>query len=217
MTEATGQVFTILTVCTGNICRSPLAEYYLRARLAELGGVRVHSAGTMANDGDRAPVQAEVLANTYGVDVSGHRASYLGERQLRESQLVLALAREHRGAVARMLPRTSRTAFTLREFARLAAGLTDDDLREISLLSPDDVPARLSALVSLVASRRGVVAPAATADDDEVIDPYKRSDATYARSGEQLVPAADAVADILLRAARIQPDVTLATQNGASA
>jgi len=215
--ETTGQVFTILTVCTGNICRSPLAEYYLKSRLAELDGVRVHSAGTMANDGDRAPAQAQALAERYGVDISGHRATYLGEPQLRGSQLVLALAREHRSAVVRAVPRASRTAFTLREFARLAAGLTDADLREISLLPADDVPARLSALVALVAARRGIVAPAASADDDEVIDPYKRSDATYALSGEQLVPAADAVAAVLLRAARIQPSGDVRPGNGASA
>ncbi|MFD3443006.1 low molecular weight phosphatase family protein [Microbacteriaceae bacterium 4G12] len=217
MTEATGQVFTILTVCTGNICRSPLAEYYLRSRLAELGDVQVRSAGTLANDGDRAPAQAEALAKRYGVDVSVHRATYLGERQLRDAQLVLALAREHRSAVVRTLPKASRTAFTLREFARLAEGLTNEDLGRIALLPADDVAGRLSALVALVGSRRGVVAPAATADDDEVIDPYKRSDATYALSGEQLIPAADAVADILLRAARIRPDGAVDTTIGASA
>ena len=53
--------FTILTVCTGNVCRSPIAEKLLRLELRDLPGVRVHSAGTNALV--NAPMTPEVKAN----------------------------------------------------------------------------------------------------------------------------------------------------------
>lgn len=122
---------TILTVCTGNICRSPLAEVLLRARLEPLG-VRVHSAGTHALVDHGMTEQAQEIAVRSGADVSAaadHAARYLVEPLLRESDLVLTMAREHRSYVVQMMPSRLRQTFTAREFARLAATVTDDDVR----------------------------------------------------------------------------------------
>lgn len=197
--------FTILTVCTGNICRSPLAEQYLRAGLSELPHVTVSSAGTMALDGDDMPAEMQALARQHGMEPTAHRARYLQELHVSGAQLVLALAREHRRDVVTMWPRASRYAFTLREFARLAVGLTDADLLDIAWLPTDDTAARLTAAVALVASRRGTVPAADDVLDDEVIDPYRRDEATYTLSGQQLIPAADVVVRVLARAASITP------------
>jgi protein-tyrosine phosphatase len=203
MPDSTAGRFSILTLCTGNICRSPIAEQYLRAGLQRLPQVSVASAGTMANDGDGMPAQAEELARRYGIERSSHRARYALESHVSDAQLVLALAREHRRAAVSLWPRASRYAFTLREFARLAEGLADEDMGEIASMPTDDVPRRLSTLVSLVASRRGSVLRAATEIDDDVVDPYGRDDTVYALSGEQLFPAADVVIRTLDRAAHV--------------
>ena len=202
--HATGD-FTILTVCTGNICRSPLAEQYLRARLAGLPGLTVSSAGTMARDGDPMPAQAIAQARAWGAEPDDHGARYLVESQIAEADLVFGMAREHRRAVVSMHPRASRHTFTLREFARLAEGLTEADLGGVASLPRDDVPGRLRELVRLVASRRGTIEAPRDPDDDDVIDPYRQSDAVFERSSAQLMPAADVVVAVFELAATVTP------------
>lgn len=196
-----GSTFTVLTVCTGNICRSPFAEQYLRAGLADVPGIELASAGTMAVDGDLMPDQAVALARSYGADPSRHRARFLYERDVSGAGLVLALAREHRRAVVAMHPRASRTTFTLREFARLAEALTDEEITGV-VTGLDTVRERLATAVAHVGSLRGTVAAAESPLDDDVVDPYRRSDDVFAESGRQLVPAADQVLRVLRVAAR---------------
>ncbi|WP_209560549.1 low molecular weight phosphatase family protein [Frigoribacterium sp. PvP032] len=193
--------FSLLTVCTGNICRSPLAELYLRRGLADLDDVVVSSAGTMAVDDDVMPDQARALARSYDLEPDDHRARFLFERDVRSADLVIALAREHRRAVVSMHPRASRYTFTMREAARLAEGVTDAELAAVMPLVGSPVADRLRAAVVLLASRRGTVPAPEDAIDDDVVDPYRRSDETFAESGRQLVPAADVVLDLLRRAA----------------
>ncbi|WP_248705004.1 low molecular weight phosphatase family protein [Curtobacterium sp. MWU13-2055] len=195
--------FTILTVCTGNICRSPLAEQYLRAGLAGLDHVELGSAGTMASDGDRMPTQAQSLSRAYGGVPDAHRARFLFESHVSGADLVLAMAREHRRAVVAMHPRASRYTFTLREFARLAGGLTDEDLFEVARMPQTASADRLRAVVALVAARRGFVPNASDPVHDDVVDPYRRSDSVYEASAQQLVPAADIVIRALGRAVNI--------------
>lgn len=180
---------TVLTVCTGNICRSPMGEVLLRRALSDLG-VRVHSGGTHALVDHEMTEQAQQLAVAQGADAAAaaaHRARLLTERMLAESDLVLTMAREHRSHVVQMSPALLRRSFTVREFARLAATLTDDEIRHGVASAGSDAGARLQALAGLVGGQRGLV-PAAP-DEDDVIDPYRRSQATYDLSASQLVPA----------------------------
>ena len=193
--------FSLLTVCTGNICRSPLAELYLRRGLADLVDVAVTSAGTMAVDDDVMPEQARALARSFDLEPDAHRARFLFERDVRSADLVLALAREHRRAVVAMHPRASRWTFTLREAARLARDVSDAELADAMPASGASTAERLRAAVELLASRRGTVPAADDPLDDDVVDPYRRSDETFVESGRQLVPAADVVVDLLRRAA----------------
>ncbi|MBD8703988.1 low molecular weight phosphatase family protein [Frigoribacterium sp. CFBP 13712] len=197
--------FRILTVCTGNICRSPFAEQYLRSELEKRGvvDIRVDSAGTMAQDGQTMPPQAQNLARQYGADPEGHKARYLFEGHVAGSDLVFGMGREHRRAVVSMYPRASRYSFTLREFARLADGVTDLDLAGAAALPLSDTSGRLRAAVAAVASRRGLVDAAMHADDDDVVDPYRLDDSVFAESGRQLVPAADVVVRVLASAAAL--------------
>ena len=193
----TDDVFTVLTVCTGNICRSPLAAVALAHGLADVPGVRVVSAGTRAQDGAPMTNQGLVLARSYGLDGSEHTASYLTEGEISRAQLVLGMSREHRSAVVSMVPRAVKTTFSLREFARLAEGLSEADGALVAGLDPEDTRGRLQTMVALVASQRGQVAVASDPSDDDIVDPYRRSDDVYAESGRQLMPAASTVAEVL--------------------
>jgi protein-tyrosine phosphatase len=193
---------TILTVCTGNICRSPMAEVLLRARLEPLG-VRVHSAGTHALVGHGMTEQAQDLAVRAGASAdaaAAHAARYLVEPLLAESDLVLAMSREHRSHVVQMMPSRLRQTFTAREFARLASTLTDDAVRAVADAAGTDQRARLSAALRLLGDQRGLTL--AAAEDDDVIDPYRRSQATYEASAAQLIPAIDEVERIVRAALR---------------
>lgn len=188
----------LLTVCTGNICRSPLAAQVLRARLDGLA-VTVASAGThaladapMTPEAQRLAVEADALAG----DPEAHRARLLAPVLREDHDLVLALAREHRRYTVEESPALVRRTFTVREFARLAASVDDDEIRA-AVSGETDASARVRSAAARVASRRGQVEPPADPADDDVIDPYRRSWETYELSASQLLPAIDEVARVV--------------------
>jgi protein-tyrosine phosphatase len=193
--------FSILTVCSGNICRSPMAEQLLRAALASHPGIRVSSAGTVGLVGHPMDAQAAALATQFGVtDAASHIARELDASIVGDAQLVFAMAREHRRAVVEFEPRAARRTFTIREFARIAAEMTDEDLSDVAAIPSKDVSARLAAAVALIASMRGMVDRPASPEDDDVIDPYRRTADVYDQSARELRPAVDAVVRFLERA-----------------
>lgn len=170
MTTGAPRPFTVLTVCTGNICRSPLAEQLLAAKLGGAGAFRVVSAGTRAQDGAAMDATAAEMSEALGGDPARHTATYLTEEVVEAADLVLTASAEHRAAVATLSPRASRRSFTLRQFARLADAVDRADL------AAADGP---EAVVALVGAARGYAPPARDPDDDDIVDPYRRSRATH--------------------------------------
>jgi len=81
----------VLFLCTGNLCRSPLAEGILKHKLAErkIDSVTVSSAGTFALNGRPAAELAERVAAERGVDISGHRVSHVTCEMLERADLVI--------------------------------------------------------------------------------------------------------------------------------
>ena len=195
--------FTILTVCSGNICRSPLAEQLLRVGLTSWPEVALGSAGTIGLTGHVMPDEAADLSRHFGGEPSAHVARVLTAEHLSEANLVFAMSREHRRAIVELFPKAIRYTFTIREFARLVAEVTDEDLVDAAALTLDDVVGRFSTLVGFAASQRGAVSPPESPDDDDVVDPYRRSDEVYAESARQLVPAVNVVVSLFHRSARV--------------
>lgn len=187
----------VLTVCTGNICRSPMAERLLRVGLVERFGddaaqVEVTSAGTGALAGSAMAPHAAHQLRGLGGDAEGFEARAIQAGLVARADLVLAMTREHRGLVVRLHPAATRRTFTLRELARLTSMVGPDDLPDSF---PGDGPAeRLRALLPAAAAKRGFAPVLAPADDD-VVDPYGGRQELYATSAGQLAPAVRSVLD----------------------
>lgn len=95
---------SILVVCVGNICRSPMAEALLGDRLAQRQGLKVASAGVGALVGHGADVTAQALMLERGVDISMHKARQLDGELLSGYDLVLVMEKRHIEAVHRIAP-----------------------------------------------------------------------------------------------------------------
>ncbi len=85
----------ILAVCTGNICRSPMAEGILRSMLGETDVAHISSAGTHAFQGNPASEFALIAACEQGIDISGHRARALDEKLIRAHTMILCMEPLH--------------------------------------------------------------------------------------------------------------------------
>ena len=106
----------ILLVCTGNICRSPMAESIMRQEFEQRGeDIDVQSAGTGAWDGASASEGAYLVSLENQLDISLHRATILTRDLVEEADLVLTMARHHRVRVEE-LGGTGKT-FLLGEYA----------------------------------------------------------------------------------------------------
>ncbi|MHA7209825.1 arsenate reductase/protein-tyrosine-phosphatase family protein [Arthrobacter sp. MDT1-65] len=179
---ATSIPFRILTVCTGNICRSPMAERLLQAGLNARfpGQFSVESAGTGALVGDPIhPTIAGFIRESGGI-VDDFSARQLTPEILQGQDLVLALTRAHRSRIVEMSPVMLKRTFTLREFARLLAHLDLGTLQPGAQHWRDAMPKALRA-------RSGPWG--AEPSNDDVVDPYGRGDDSYFKMRDELRPA----------------------------
>lgn len=87
----------ILFVCTGNTCRSPLAEAIVKRMVSDAGrtDVEVSSAGVQAHNGSPASDEALLVGLERNLDISGHRSRLLTRAIVEESDLILAMSESH--------------------------------------------------------------------------------------------------------------------------
>ena len=91
----------ILTVCVGNICRSPVAEAMLKDRLP---GRKVWSAGLHAVVGHGAETTAREIAEQHGLDLSAHRAQQIAGWMCTHADLVLVMEASHQQELEKIYP-----------------------------------------------------------------------------------------------------------------
>lgn len=185
----------ILTICTGNVCRSPLAAQLLRARL-DPTIFRVDSAGTSPLIGDRMPDETQRIATRMGInDAREHRARALTEETLSESDLILGMARKHRRSAVQLHPPAVRHSFSLLEFAHVVSSISD---QHVSTLIHQDSNFEV-AVLNTVMRMRGVVPRLYPEHLYDAEDPFGRSNHAFERSAQQIEYAVEQIANFFDR------------------
>lgn len=108
----------VLFVCTGNLCRSVMAQWGFRdyVRRKELSGIDVASAGIAATLGLPASENALRILKERRIDGSGHRARELDVDMIEEADVIVAMSPVHVDAVTRLVPAAAERTFLLKEF-----------------------------------------------------------------------------------------------------
>ena len=110
----------VLIVCTGNICRSPMAYGLLRARLEQAGladRVRVETAGTYALEGESPSPGAQRAMAARGIDISQHRGRMVTREMLLDADLIVVMTEAHRNSLFHLAPEALKNIYLLSELA----------------------------------------------------------------------------------------------------
>ncbi|MET7746933.1 phosphotyrosine protein phosphatase [Micromonospora sp. NPDC005367] len=187
--------FTVLHVCMGNICRSPMAERLLalavRDRLIRRGLdpagadelVYSHSAGTggwHAGEEMNPPAARQVVSR--GGDAEGFAARKLRSEHIDAADLVLTATADQQDYVLALRPDAAARTFVLGEFGRLL-GSVDAAGLPAAEASPDAVHARGVALVAAAHAVRHDAGPLTT---DDLDDPWGRGDQCFNRVADEI-------------------------------
>jgi protein-tyrosine phosphatase len=164
-------VLRVLLVCTGNICRSPLAHGFLddRSRRYLGGAIEVRSAGTWARDGGPATGEGIAAGTEAGIDIEGHRSTRFTPDLAEWADVVVTMTGEQREEVVGASPSSASSTFTLKELVGL--------LRELP--APEGPISREVLLRRLRDAERARRERPPRLADEDVADPIGMSAMTY--------------------------------------
>jgi len=122
------KTYSVLFVCLGNTCRSPLAEVILKSGLKKAGikKVNVSSAGTGAFEGARASSGSTITARRMGLSLARFRSKPLTRLRVRRADLILTMTASQKREIRARWPEDADKVFTLSEYS----GTGEGDVRD---------------------------------------------------------------------------------------
>lgn len=108
----------ILFVCTGNTCRSPMAEGIFKALLKDnnIDNINVSSAGISTFEGDSANEKAIYTLRNKGIDIKSHKSRQITKEIIENSDLILTMTKSHKRMILNALPEYLNKIFTIKEY-----------------------------------------------------------------------------------------------------
>lgn len=141
----------LIFVCTGNTCRSPMAEGLLKHLLGPACDWEISSAGVCAANGVPASPNAVAAMREKGIDISGYRSTHLSPERIEEADLLVTMTRGHRDAVVAIAPESAGKVFLLKSFgiAQCPADIYDPvgEALEVYRRVRDEIDAALPDLI----------------------------------------------------------------------
>ena len=121
----------IMFICTGNICRSAMAEGMMKKLIKENNiDAEVYSCGIYAETGNGPTYNAQEAASEYGADISNHRATNIRDSKIEEMDIILCATISHKQSVLYMHPELKEKVFTMKEYAKLDKNGQDMDIKD---------------------------------------------------------------------------------------
>ena len=193
----------LLFVCTGNLCRSPVAERLTASWAQKTLGANAAALRGSIGSPTGAPVPALAISRAaalrrMGGQPDGFRSRPMTAGMAEEADLVLTATRRQRRLVLEMAPRALRRTFTLREAADL---LSEVDLDGLRPLSPT---ARARELAVRLDARRGY---RRVSQEDDILDPIGRRQAVHDETAKAIATALRPLAGVLFLGQELHGDV----------
>lgn len=176
----------VLVVCTGNVCRSPAAEYLFRAELPDMP-IDFASAGTDAMPDQEIDPKVAALLSRRGIDTSDFRSRWLTGAMPLSADLILTAATSHRATVTRISPHLLHRTLTLKQLARY----TPEILTE---RPPSDFGSRIEWIVGSLPRARS---RSLRDGSDSIEDPIGKSQRTYETVVNDVECAVAAISELL--------------------
>ncbi|GAB3644785.1 low molecular weight phosphatase family protein [Glycomyces tarimensis] len=175
--------FTVLHVCTGNICRSPMSERILDGLTGD--DVYNHGAGISAyHEGEPMQENSVREMDDRGFASEGHSARHIEREHVEASDLILVATAAHIEYIADRFPEAAGKTFLVRQFGQIAADAAAE-------LPEGDATVRGKAVVAVAAERRGDY------PEEDLSDPWGLGRRVYSQIADQLEDALEPVADAL--------------------
>lgn len=110
----------IMFICTGNICRSAMADVMLKSKIKNTNlenELEVYSAGTHADTGAHATYTAIEAMEELGIDLKSHQATNVMDSDIQDMDLILCATSKHKRLILSVFPKLQDKTYTIKEFA----------------------------------------------------------------------------------------------------